>query len=111
MTIYDMTPSQRVYYRRKVAGLCVHCGKSIPWRGTTMCGPCWRAKRASEDRTDPDRIKRRERRRELWHKRREQGLCVDCGKHALQGQARCDYHQTLLREKAHVKLIQGRLRA
>ena len=106
---YAMTHSQRTYYRHKAAGLCVRCGKSLPWRGTTLCGPCWRKQADSQARADPDGEKRRERRRALYRKRRDQGLCVECGQPAIKGQARCEYHQMMRRERAHVKLIRGRM--
>lgn len=106
---YTMTDSQRFYYRHKAAGLCAHCGKSPPWHGTTMCGPCLRKKAESQTRTDPDGKKRRARRRALWNKRREAGLCVECGEPAIRGQARCEYHQMIRREKAHVKLVRERM--
>ena len=106
---YTMTDSQRFYYRHKAVGLCVHCGKSPPWRGTTLCGPCLRKHKQSEARCDPDGERRRARRRALWHKRREAGLCVECGKPAIRGQARCEYHQMIRREKAHVKLVRERI--
>lgn len=106
MTIYEMSEYQRTYYRHKAAGLCAHCGKSPPWRGTTLCGPCWRKHRESETR-HADR--RREQRRARWAYRRENGLCVDCGKPAIEGQARCEYHQMIAREKAHVKLVRERI--
>lgn len=107
---YAMTPAQRTYYRHKTDGLCVHCGKSPPWRGTTMCAVCWRAKHSSEDRADPDREKRRARRRKLWADRVAHGLCPECGKPAYDGHRRCWYHLMIRREKAQVKAVRERMR-
>lgn len=109
MTIYEMTPTQRVYHRRKAAGLCVRCGKAPPWGGASTCGPCTRKYRKLAASADPDGEKRRARRRSLWQRRREQGLCVECGKPAIDGQARCQYHQMMHRERTHVRNIRARM--
>lgn len=107
---YQMSPTKRAYHRWQDAGLCAHCGKAPPWNGTTICATCQRKKRESIARSDPNGEKRRERRRTLWNRRREQGLCVECGGQAVTGQARCAYHQMLTREKAHVRLVRARIK-
>lgn len=83
--------SKRLYHERKEWGVCATCGK--PRRNgetTVMCVHCLekRAKMRQENREKINEYARARRQRF-----KAQGLCIDCGKPAIQGQTRCEYHK------------------
>ena len=93
-----------LYLRRKIAGLCVDCGKNPPRLNHMRCEPCLAKRRAARDakiarglcprcsqptREDrklcPDCLtKARERRSKLVKNRRQAGMCIFCGKNPVQ---------------------------
>ena len=79
-----------IYYDRKKAGVCTMCGKEDAYTmiGKARCAEC--AERNNESHRKSQR--HREWFRDRYRERKENGLCVDCGKPALEGHVRCAYH-------------------
>ena len=80
---------RRLYGFYKAAGICVKCGQNWSEPGHVACANCARKEAARQRRADPDGAKRRERNRRLRDARRAAGLCVQCGRPAEAGRARC----------------------
>ena len=76
--------AKETYEFRKKRGFCVKCGKNRAFHNFVMCPECIEkdhtryANRAPE--TEEQREKRNLRRSETYRKRKENGLCVRCGK-------------------------------
>lgn len=76
--------TDRLYYRRKIAGLCPECGAEIDDKKFKLCSGCrkigrllYKIKR-SEQTTEEREAFNKKRREYLWAKH-EQGICIDCG--------------------------------
>lgn len=74
-----------IYESRKMRGLCVRCGSGWVQAGRSLCPKCLELSKQENKRYDPDGQKRRDR----VAKRRAAGLCIDCGKPAVEGRIRC----------------------
>ena len=69
----------------KAEGLCAQCGKRWAEPGRTMCEPCLKANSERMKRNDPDHAKKY-----AWRRKRiDAGICIDCGRKAEPGKARC----------------------
>lgn len=76
--------TDRLYYRRKIAGLCPECGAEIDDKKFKLCSGCrkigrllYKIKR-SEQTTEEREAFNKKRREYMWAKH-EQGICIDCG--------------------------------
>lgn len=104
---YERERSRREVEERRVAGLCLHCGKAPAEEGRTMCGPCAEARRTRERtryanakaegklyggrKVETRRRIGRERSRKRDQARRAAGLCTGCGKRPpVEGGASCE---------------------
>lgn len=88
--LYAMTKNRRLYWRRKMAGLCTRCGKAPPWGGRILCAECQRKEAKWIASTDPDGEERRAKVRARAARLRSQGLCVDCTRPVVPGRTRCE---------------------
>lgn len=84
-TKYSIKQSHDRYYSLLEAGKCVRCGVRYAEAGHSNCRKCLERHKAEIKRYDPDNAKKNARRQA----RREAGLCIDCGKPALEGSSRC----------------------
>lgn len=81
----------RLYYERKLWGVCVICGKPLRNGETTIsCVDCL-AKRKKQVAERRDKV--REQSREFRRKHRAAGLCRYCRLPALEGRSICEYHR------------------
>jgi hypothetical protein len=73
------------YHQRLDAGKCVRCGIAWAEPGHSFCRKCLDKHLLECKRYDPDHAKANARR----EARRKAGLCIDCGKPAMEGKSRC----------------------
>lgn len=95
--------TDRLYYRRKSAGLCPECGAEIDDKKFKLCSGCrkiarflYKIKKSSQTQEDREAFNKK-RREYLWAKH-EQGICIDCGAPSPI-HWRCDACNKRLREK------------
>lgn len=108
MTQAEKVREIREFYKAK--GICYYCGREKAAPGRTHCLNCldkisingykYRAT-WSEDKKKYYRGKAKAAQYRLYHERKEKGLCVDCGKKALENRVRC--LNCLLYNKRRVK--------
>lgn len=73
-------------------GLCIVCRRKKAVPGKSTCEHCQEAKRIyaiNHPPTEEQRERRRKLMRDLWAKRKENGLCPKCGKTAYRGKILC----------------------
>lgn len=81
----------RLYYERKLWGVCILCGKPLRNGETTLsCINC-RNKRKQQASARRERVN--EQSRELRRKHRAAGLCNYCNTPAIEGRSMCEYHK------------------
>ena len=114
MTKQEFAAYQRErYYWLKEHGICVECGQEPAYKGLTRC-ICCRANAidAASDykRRHPSTPEQLEAYRvsikNLYHTRKEAGLCVKCGKPAQEGKTRCGRCLAKDRQRAAEKRLQ-----
>ena len=97
--------------RNKQNGICVSCGRNYAEPGYVRCKPCYIKARRGEKKRDPDGTIHRDYVRELRQKRKDAGLCVDCGKRKPQeGYVRCAICIKKDRERREVYKIRNRIK-
>lgn len=109
-----MTTMERYRYRAK-NNLCIRCGEEINPNAGRECPTCAKIRRFkdkerraewSDERKEKMKVYQKAWReahrnygKALYHKRKEQGLCVQCGKPTNNDKARCEeclgYQKTL----------------
>lgn len=87
------------YWWYKNHGICTNCHKEKAYKHQSLCLEC-RLKRLSREQerrvnmSEVDREKEKARRKiscyNLYHKRKESGICVDCGKRTPVKGVRCE---------------------
>ena len=86
------------YWWYKNHGICTDCHSDNAYKGHTRCFDCRLKALSRNDNyraklTDEQREKQREYKRiygkALYHKRKQQGICVDCGKRDAVNNVRC----------------------
>ena len=83
--------TQRLYYERKMWGVCIVCGKSFKNGETTLtCTECL-AKRREYASARRERI--REQSKQFRERQRAAGLCTYCSEPAIEGKRLCPYHK------------------
>lgn len=105
--LYDMSYSMRSYYKKILEHRCSRCGKPRGDSTTLECPAC-RQKRLDRDRTEHRKASISASRKILYNKRKEAGLCVTCGKPAIEGRVHCETHATYSRE--HTRLYKKKKR-
>ena len=95
--------TDRLYYKRKIAGLCPECGAEIDDKKFKLCSGCrkiarllYKIKKSSQ--TQEEREAYNKKRLDKVHALRAKGLCVDCGAPSPE-HWRCDACNKRLREK------------
>lgn len=84
---------REIYREKKKAGICVRCTK--PATHGMYCRECAiKTKRRRRERTERDKRKRHERGL-IPDSRKEEGVCLWCGKPAMSGTNVCEYHSKI----------------
>lgn len=77
---------RRIYL--KSHGICIRCGYKEAISDMVLCSDC--REKNNKSRKGKISIRQRERQKEKYHSRKENGLCVYCGKKpALPGMTKC----------------------
>lgn len=84
--------AKETYDFRKRMGFCVKCGKNRAFYNHVLCPEC--IEKESERyytraESEEQRVQRNGRRKEIYSKRKESGLCVRCGKKTSTIGAKC----------------------
>lgn len=92
-----MTKKERNAFLSEM-GVCTHCGKRMAAKDHKLCLSCLdmhkiiyerrKAKKQLWHQTHQEEIN--ERHKKQYYERRSKGLCVTCGKKAIEGMARCE---------------------
>ena len=82
--------SKEEYYWYKSHHICTDCHCREAFYNHTLCEVCIE-KRQNRTYIRPEESKKKnvEHKKKLYHERKEQGLCVRCGKKALKGKTMC----------------------
>ena len=86
---------KELYLFYKSHGICVKCGRNSALNNHTLCGECTyknneRAVRRYGRQTEEQKQAHNAYLRELRHKRKENGICVQCGsRKAMPGKQKC----------------------
>ena len=92
-------------------GICQNCGQEFAEPGHVRCKACAEIFREWKKRSDPDKSKQKQYRKQLLDFRRANGLCLDCGKKAADGRVRCINCLRKAKEAEQVRRIKKRIRA
>ena len=75
--------AKETYQFRKSRGYCVKCGKNRAFHNHVMCPECIEKdslRSANRTETEEQKERRNQVRLETYHKRKESGVCVRCGR-------------------------------
>lgn len=101
MATSEYNKQLRQHYKEH--GICVCCGRNDAVPGKTCCADCAaknvQRTRASQQK-NRDRIAYNAYMKELRQKRKEQGLCQQCGKPTINGKVFCTEHNAVRRLRA-----------
>ena len=85
--LIDPEDGRRRYAARAAEGSCTRCGKCPPRPGRKLCEDCAAAQR--------------DRAAKLREKRRGAAICIQCGRLASGGHARCQTCRDAIRSRSH----------
>lgn len=102
--IFDQKAYAAQYYKELhqyciEKGICTRCHKHMALQGRRLCAECTyvntinRIRRAKNEKpnNDAERAEKNEKRRELYAKRKAEGICINCGqKKALANRVLCN---------------------
>ena len=100
-----------LYEWYKDHGICPGCRKAWADPGKVYCGPCYRKRQYSNERSDPGRVKRNAYDKERKARLKAEGICVGCGKKpAMEGRLKCQKCQTKQNESNKAWRVRERIR-
>lgn len=94
------------YYWYKSHGICVNCGQNNTYKEHVFCLKCMMNRRDKAiqsyyDTVTPEKkVHYREMAKDIYYKRKKNGVCVSCGKRkSVNGETRCIYCKKKKRRK------------